>query len=103
MTPDQLAKSLSDLDLWDTQKAADWLGVSRRAVQRYVTTGPVPGPVARCIVMAAAVRGLKRVDVRIDDATGNVSVEPIKDGRLWFTPDGGMYVYYTPTHWSPAQ
>lgn len=23
-----------------------------------------------------------------------------KQGRLWFTPDGGMYVYYTPTHWA---
>ena len=20
-------------------------------------------------------------------------------GRLWFFPDGSMYVYYTPTHW----
>lgn len=23
------------------------------------------------------------------------------NGRLWFTEDGGMYVYYTPTHWRP--
>ena len=22
-------------------------------------------------------------------------------GRLWFVPDGSMYVYYTPTHWKP--
>jgi hypothetical protein len=22
-------------------------------------------------------------------------------GRLWWFPDGSMYVYYTPTHWSP--
>jgi hypothetical protein len=22
-------------------------------------------------------------------------------GRLWFTPDDAMYVYYTPTHWAP--
>lgn len=20
-------------------------------------------------------------------------------GKLWFYPDGSMYVYYTPTHW----
>jgi hypothetical protein len=22
-----------------------------------------------------------------------------RSGRLWFTPDGGMYVYYTPFMW----
>lgn len=22
-----------------------------------------------------------------------------RSGRLWFVPDGSMYVYYTPTHW----
>lgn len=22
-----------------------------------------------------------------------------REGALWFTPDMGMYVYYTPTHW----
>lgn len=22
-----------------------------------------------------------------------------RSGRLWFFPDGSMYVYYTPTHW----
>lgn len=22
-------------------------------------------------------------------------------GRLWWFPDGSMYVYYTPTHWKP--
>ena len=21
------------------------------------------------------------------------------DGKLWFTPDGGMYMYYTPLFW----
>jgi hypothetical protein len=21
------------------------------------------------------------------------------NGRLWFSPDGSMYVYYVPTHW----
>lgn len=29
-------------------------------------------------------------------------VEKLKRvGRLWLTPDGSMYVYYTPTHWMP--
>jgi hypothetical protein len=23
----------------------------------------------------------------------------IFDGKLWWYPDGSMYVYYTPTHW----
>jgi len=28
------------------------------------------------------------------------NVQPLKrQGRLWFFPDGSMYVYYTPTHW----
>jgi len=29
------------------------------------------------------------------------NVQPLKrgSGALWFTPDGAMYVYYTPTHW----
>lgn len=22
-----------------------------------------------------------------------------RSGRLWFVPEGTMYVYYTPTHW----
>lgn len=22
-----------------------------------------------------------------------------RSGRLWFVPDGSMYVYYSPTHW----
>lgn len=24
-----------------------------------------------------------------------------RQGRLWFSPDGSGYVYYTPTHWKP--
>lgn len=24
-------------------------------------------------------------------------------GRLWFRPDGSMYVYYQPTHWREAE
>lgn len=23
----------------------------------------------------------------------------VRKGRLWWFPDGSMYVYYTPTHW----
>jgi len=26
-------------------------------------------------------------------------LQRIDDGRLWWTIDGAMYVYYTPTHW----
>lgn len=25
-----------------------------------------------------------------------------RSGRLWFVPDGSMYVYYEPTFWKPA-
>lgn len=37
------------------------------------------------------------------DGDGNPRNEqPLKlSGRLWFLPDGSMYVYYTPTHWRP--
>lgn len=27
----------------------------------------------------------------------------VRRGRLWWTPDLRMYVYYTPTHWRPAE
>lgn len=40
------------------------------------------------------------VDTKIDDAKGVRNEQPLKrGGRLWFFEDGGMYVYYTPTHW----
>jgi hypothetical protein len=40
------------------------------------------------------------VETKIDDASGVRNVGRLKkSGRLWFTPDGAMYVYYTPTHW----
>ena len=43
------------------------------------------------------------VETKIDDAQGVRNVQPLKrQGRLWFVPDGAMYVYYTPTHWRPA-
>lgn len=39
---------------------------------------------------------------KIDDAQGERNVQRLKrSGRLWFVPDGGTYVYYTPTHWAP--
>lgn len=40
------------------------------------------------------------VFTKIDDADGCRNEQPLKrQGRLWFFPDGSMYVYYTPTHW----
>ncbi len=41
------------------------------------------------------------VETKIDDEHGERNIQTLKrgSGRLWFTPDGGMYVYYTPTHW----
>jgi hypothetical protein len=37
---------------------------------------------------------------KIDDERGERNVGRLKRiGNLWYTPDGGMYVYYTPTHW----
>lgn len=38
---------------------------------------------------------------KIDDANGERNVAKLtRKGNLWFTePVGGMYVYYTPTHW----
>lgn len=43
------------------------------------------------------------VQTKIDDANGKRNEQPLKrDGRLWFLPDGSMYVYYVPTHWRSA-
>lgn len=40
------------------------------------------------------------VQTKIDDAGGCRNEQHLKrQGRLWFFPDGSMYVYYTPTHW----
>lgn len=39
---------------------------------------------------------------KIDDAEGvRNCARLMRDGRLWFFPEGDMYVYYTPTHWAP--
>lgn len=40
------------------------------------------------------------VDTKIDDINGPRNEQKLKRmGNLWFMPTGGMYVYYTPTHW----
>lgn len=40
------------------------------------------------------------METKIDDSNGCRNVQKLKrKGRLWFFPDGSMYVYYTPTHW----
>lgn len=40
------------------------------------------------------------VATKIDDANGCRNESLLKrQGRMWFVPDGSMYVYYTPTHW----
>lgn len=42
------------------------------------------------------------VRTKIDDGRGVRNEAYLKrQGRLWFFPDGSMYVYYTPTHWAP--
>jgi Protein of unknown function (DUF551) len=39
---------------------------------------------------------------KIDDQNGVRNEQSLKRiGRLWFVPDGSVYVYYTPTHWKP--
>jgi hypothetical protein len=48
------------------------------------------------------------VDTKIDDAKGcrnETKLYRCTTGaqRLWFFPDGSMYVYYTPTHWRPIR
>lgn len=40
------------------------------------------------------------VHTKIDNTEGLRNEQKLKrQGRLWFFPDGSMYVYYTPTHW----
>lgn len=41
------------------------------------------------------------VETKIDDEHGVRNVQTMtREGRLWYA--GGMYVYYTPTHWRPV-
>ena len=40
------------------------------------------------------------VETKIDDECGCRNEGSLyRRGKLWFLPDGSMYVYYTPTHW----
>ncbi len=42
----------------------------------------------------------KIVQTKISDDLGERNHQALKrQGRLWFVPDGSIYVYYTPTHW----
>lgn len=44
------------------------------------------------------------VMTKIHDVNGCRNEQSLKRrGRLWFFPDGSMYVYYTPTHWHPLE
>lgn len=43
------------------------------------------------------------VMTKIDTEAGVRNEQLLKrQGNLWFTPDGEMYVYYSPTHWKPS-
>lgn len=46
----------------------------------------------------------EEVWTKIDDEDGERNVAKLtRRGSLWYTePAGGMYVYYTPTHWRRA-
>lgn len=38
---------------------------------------------------------------KISDRSGDRNEQRLqRKGRLWFVPDGSMYVYYTPTHYA---
>lgn len=40
------------------------------------------------------------VMTKVDDELGVRNEQKLKfDGKLWYTNDGSMYVYHTPTHW----
>lgn len=42
------------------------------------------------------------VRTKVEDLKGTRNESILKrQGRLWFLPNGSMYVYYTPTHWRP--
>ncbi len=58
--------------------------------------------------IATAPEGVE-VMTKIDDGKGERNVQslvkrtriPGETQPLWWTPNGSMYVYYTPTHWRP--
>lgn len=57
-----------------------------------------PGP-WRSVVDYVAPEGVT-VETKIDDHNGCRNEQLLKRiGRLWYTQDGKMYVYYVPTHW----
>jgi hypothetical protein len=40
------------------------------------------------------------IKTKIDDTNGVRNEQELKwDGKIWWLPDGSMYVDYTPTHW----
>ncbi len=40
------------------------------------------------------------LETKIHDRSGDRNVQILfRQGKLWFVPDGSMYVYYEPTHW----
>lgn len=40
------------------------------------------------------------VMTKIEDENGTKNEQELKfDGKLWWVPDGSVYVDYTPTHW----
>lgn len=42
------------------------------------------------------------VRTKIDDENGVRNEQTLKRiKRLWWFPDGSMYIYYSPTHWKP--
>lgn len=41
------------------------------------------------------------VIVQVLNGRGRVVTNLKRQNRLWFLPDGSMYVYYEPTHWMP--
>lgn len=44
------------------------------------------------------------VETKMDDFEGTSKNRKLKlIGCLWYTPDEGMYVYYSPTHWRPVK
>jgi hypothetical protein len=44
------------------------------------------------------------VRTKISDNKGERNEGDLKrSGRLWFFPDGSIYVYYEPTHWKPLE
>lgn len=43
------------------------------------------------------------VDTKVDDKDGIRNEQKLQlKSRMWWHPDGSIFVYYTPTHWKPA-